>query len=101
MALDRLEAMRAFCRIVELGSFSKAADNLGVAKTTLSGQIKTLEERLGVALLHRSTRQVFPTTDGVTYYERAKGLLEELDDLELSIGEGGGICGVGCAVIWP
>ncbi len=53
MALDKLEAMRAFCRIVELGSFSKAADALGVAKTTISGQIQTLEARLGITLLHR------------------------------------------------
>ncbi len=51
--------MRAFCRIVELGSFSKAADALGVAKTTISGQIQTLEARLGITLLHRSTRRVF------------------------------------------
>ena len=61
MALDKLEAMRAFCRIVELGSFSKAADALGVAKTTISGQIQTLEARLGITLLHRSTRRVSPT----------------------------------------
>lgn len=85
MALDRLEAMRAFCRIVELGSFSKASDDLGVAKTTISGQIQGLEKRLGVALLHRSTRRVSATTDGLAYYEQAKKLLEDVDELELSI----------------
>ncbi|MCU9997836.1 LysR family transcriptional regulator [[Pasteurella] aerogenes] len=82
MALDRLEAIRAFCRIVELGSFSKASEVLGVAKTTISGQIQALEERLGMTLLHRSTRRVYPTTDGTAYYEQVKILLENFDDLE-------------------
>lgn len=82
MALDRLEAIRAFCRIVELGSFSKASEALGVAKTTISGQIQALEERLGMTLLHRSTRHVYPTTGGTAYYEQVKILLENFDDLE-------------------
>ena len=85
MALDKLEAMRAFCRIVELGGFSKAAEDLGIAKTTVSGQIQLLEERLGVSLLHRSTRRVSPTSDGLLYYEQAKKLLDDVDELELSM----------------
>lgn len=93
MALDKLEAVRAFCRIVELGSFSKAADALGVAKTTVSGQIQALEARLGITLLHRSTRRVSPTTDGLTYYEHARLLLENLDDLEQSLQDGGSVRG--------
>ncbi|TNH11244.1 LysR family transcriptional regulator, partial [Testudinibacter sp. TR-2022] len=93
MALDRLEAMRAFCRIVELGSFSKASEALGIAKTTISGQIQALEERLGVVLLHRSTRRVSPTTDGVNYYEQVKQLIESVDDLEASMQEVGSIKG--------
>lgn len=60
MALDRLEAMRAFCRIVEIGSFGGAAESLGLAKTTVSGQIQTLELLLGIKLLHRTTRKVSP-----------------------------------------
>ena len=76
MAFDRLEAMRAFCRIVELGSFTRAADALGLAKTTVSGQILGLESLLGVKLLHRTTRRVTPTTDGAAYYERARALLD-------------------------
>ncbi|WP_373101140.1 MULTISPECIES: LysR family transcriptional regulator [Pasteurellaceae] len=93
MALDRLEAIRAFCRIVELGSFSKASDALGVAKTTISGQVQALEERLGMTLLHRSTRRVYPTTDGVVYYEQVKVLLENFDDLENSIQDSGTLRG--------
>ncbi|WP_342118997.1 LysR family transcriptional regulator [Pseudoduganella sp. OTU4001] len=84
MAFDRLEAMRAFCRIVEVGSFVGAADALGVPKTTISGQIQGLEAHLGMKLLHRTTRKVSPTTDGAAYYERARALLDDLDELESS-----------------
>lgn len=79
MAFDRLEAMRAFCRIVELGSFTRAADALAIAKTTLSGQIRALETQLGLKLLHRTTRRVTATTDGAAYYERARRVLEDID----------------------
>ncbi|MEK1939894.1 MAG: LysR family transcriptional regulator [Pseudomonas sp.] len=85
MALDRLDAMRAFCRIVELGSFTRAAEALATAKTTLSGQIQALESQLGVKLLHRTTRRVTATTDGAAYYERARTLLEDMDELEASV----------------
>lgn len=85
MAFDRLEAMRAFCRIVELGSFTRAADAMATAKTTLSGQIQALERQLGIKLLHRTTRRVTPTTDGAAYFERARALLEDMDELEASV----------------
>jgi len=84
MAFDRLEAMRAFCRIVEVGSFVGAAEALGVPKTTISGQIQGLEAHLGMKLLHRTTRRVSPTTDGAAYYEGARTLLDDLDELESS-----------------
>lgn len=85
MALDRLEAMRAFCRIVEIGSFGGAAESLGLAKTTVSGQIQTLELLLGIKLLYRTTRKVSPTTEGAAYYLRARAVLEDVDDLEASV----------------
>ena len=84
MAFDRLEAMRAFCRIVEVGSFVGASEALGVPKTTISGQIQGLEAHLGMKLLHRTTRRVSPTTDGAAYYEGARALLDDLDELESS-----------------
>lgn len=87
MAFDRLEAMRAFCRIVEVGSFTGAAAALNVAKTTISGQIQALESQLGVKLLHRTTRRVSPTSDGAAYYERARLLLDDLDELETSVAQ--------------
>lgn len=91
MAFDRLEAMRAFCRIVELGSFTRAADNLGLAKTTVSGQVAALEAHLGVRLLHRTTRRVSPTTDGSAYYERSRALLDDLDELESDVSQSLGL----------
>lgn len=87
MAFDRLDAMRAFCRIVELGSFTRAAEALATAKTTLSGQIQALENQLGVKLLHRTTRRVTATTDGAAYYERARTVLEDIDELEASVSQ--------------
>ncbi|WP_256930332.1 LysR family transcriptional regulator [Pseudomonas sp. D1HM] len=77
--------MRAFCRIVEVGSFSAAAESLTVAKTTVSGQIQSLESHLGIKLLHRTTRKVSPTTEGQAYYLRARALLDDMDDLEASV----------------
>ncbi|MDD0844144.1 LysR family transcriptional regulator [Pseudomonas sp. Gutcm_11s] len=91
MAFDRLEAMRAFCRIVELGSFTRAAEAMGLAKTTVSGQVLALETQLGVKLLHRTTRRVSPTTDGSAYYERARAVLEDLDELESSVSHSRGV----------
>ena len=85
MAMDRIEAMRAFCRIVELGSFTGAANALNLASTTISGQIQTLERALGVQLLHRSTRKVYPTHEGMAYYQRARQIIEDMDDLESSV----------------
>ena len=84
MALDRLEAMRAFCRIVEVGGFSKAADSLDVPKTTVSSQVQALENLLGIKLLHRTTRKVSPTTEGVAYYARARAVIDDVDELEAS-----------------
>lgn len=91
MAFDRLEAMRAFCRIVELGSFTRAAEALGLAKTTVSGQVVALENQLGIKLLHRTTRRVSPTTDGGAYYERARAVLDDLDELETSVSQSRGL----------
>ncbi|MFJ3106873.1 LysR substrate-binding domain-containing protein [Pseudomonas putida] len=84
MALDRLEAMRAFCRIVEVGSFSGAADSLSLAKTTVSGKIQALENLLGIRLLHRTTRKVSPTPEGAAYYIRARAVIDDVDELEAS-----------------
>ncbi|AHG62121.1 LysR family transcriptional regulator [Advenella mimigardefordensis] len=85
MALDRLEAMRAFCKIVEVGSFKGAAESLGLATTTVSGQVQSLEKLLGIKLLYRSTRKVSPTTEGTAYYTRARAVIDDVDELEASV----------------
>ncbi|MCF7542793.1 LysR family transcriptional regulator [Pseudomonas petrae] len=85
MAFDRLQAIRAFCRIVEVGSFSAAADSLGMPKTTVSGHVQNLEAQLGIKLLHRTTRKVSSTSDGAAYYERALTILNDLDELDASV----------------
>ena len=85
--MDRFDAMQAFVRVVETGSFTKAAETLGMSKTSVTQLIQQLEARLRVRLLHRTTRKVNPTADGSIYYERATRLLAELDDAENSLSE--------------
>ncbi len=80
--MDRLQAMRLFTRIVELGSFSRAAEQLGVTRTAATQGIQQLEARLGVGLLARTTRQVRATVDGQSYYQRCVAILADLDDAE-------------------
>lgn len=80
--MDRFDGMRAFVRVVESGSFTKAADNLGWSRTTVTQLVQQLEARLQLKLLHRTTRRVNVTTDGAVYYERVLRLLAELDDIE-------------------
>ncbi|MDU9030381.1 LysR family transcriptional regulator [Pseudomonas mediterranea] len=83
--MDRLQAMQVFRRIVELGGFGKAADDLNLPRATVSLLIQQLEAHLGVQLLQRTTRQVRATLDGEAYYQRCGQLLDDLDDLEGSL----------------
>ncbi|PLZ02627.1 LysR family transcriptional regulator [Burkholderia sp. WAC0059] len=83
--MDRLDALQLFTRIVETGSFSRAADLLDIPRATATHAIKQLEARLGVRLLERTTRQVRPTLDGQAFYERCVHVLGELDDAESSL----------------
>lgn len=84
-AMDSLDSLRLFTRIVELGSFTRAADALNIPKATATHAIKELEARLGARLLERTTRQVRPTLDGRAYYERCAQVLADLDDAEASL----------------
>ena len=82
--MDQVQAMRIFTRIVELGSFSRAAERLQLPRATVSNAVKRLEQRLGVRLLLRTTRQVQVTSEGTLYYQRCVqllGALEEADTL--------------------
>lgn len=84
--MDQLQAMRAFARVVETGGFARAAQSLQMPNATLSKAIQALEKHLGVKLLERSTRRVSVTRDGVAYYERTQPLLNELDDIDATLG---------------
>ncbi|CAG9174842.1 LysR family transcriptional regulator [Cupriavidus pampae] len=83
--MDRFDAMQAFARVVETGSFTKAADTLHMSKTTVTQLVQQLEARLRVKLLNRTTRKVNVTADGAAYYERVVRLLAEMDDAETSL----------------
>jgi DNA-binding transcriptional LysR family regulator len=82
--MDRFDAMQAFARVVESGSFTKAAETLHMSKTTVTQLVQQLEARLRVRLLNRTTRKVNVTADGAAYYERVVRLLADLDDAETS-----------------
>ena len=83
--MDQIQAMRVFSRVVETGSFTRAADSLALPKGTVTKQIQALEARVRVKLLNRTTRRVTVTPDGAAYYERASRLLTDLDDLDASM----------------
>ena len=83
--MDRFDAMQAFARVVETGSFTRAARTLHMSKTTVTQLIQQLEARLRVKLLNRTTRTVKVTADGLAYYERVQLLLAALDDAETAL----------------
>jgi DNA-binding transcriptional LysR family regulator len=85
--MDRLEAMRLYTRIVELGSFTAAADDLNLPRATVTHAIKRLEARLGAQLLLRTTRRVRATRDGETYYGHCVRLLADMDEVETDFRE--------------
>ncbi|HWU97739.1 MAG TPA: LysR substrate-binding domain-containing protein [Oxalicibacterium sp.] len=80
--MDRLDAMRLFSRIVERRSFTLAANDTGVPRSTVTQVIRQLEDRLGVRLLQRTTRTVKPTLDGEAYYRRCIAILDDVEDAE-------------------
>lgn len=80
--MDRFDAMRVFTRIVERRSFTRAAEDLGLPRSSVTDAVQGLEARLGVRLLLRTTRQVNPTLDGEAYYRRCLALLADLEEAE-------------------
>jgi len=80
--VDRFESMTLFVRIVESGSFTRAANALDIPRATATLAIQQLEARLGVRLLERTTRQVRPTPEGEAFHQRCVHLLAELEDAE-------------------
>ncbi len=80
--MDRLLAIELFIRVVDLGSFSKAAADLGMGQPTATKLVASLEKRLGSRLLHRSTRGVTPTEIGALYYEKCKLIAHHMDEAQ-------------------
>src|ERR1700722_2928603 len=74
--------MTVFVRAVEVGSFSGAAQQLGIAKSIVSRRILSLESRLGTSMFHRSTRRLSLTETGHAYYERARRILADVAEAE-------------------
>ncbi len=74
--------MRLFARIVERRSFSLAAQDFGLPRSTVTEGVKQLEARLGVRLLQRTTRQVSPTLDGEAYYRRCLSIIADIEEAE-------------------
>lgn len=80
--MENTDAIKRFVRVAELGSFTKAADALGLPKASISLAVQQLENKLGTQLLHRTTRKVQLTPDGQIFYDRGKDILTEMDELE-------------------
>lgn len=85
--MDRLSQMQLFARIVESGSFSAVAREMGMIQPTVSKQLTTLEEKLGVRLLNRTTRRLSLTDAGREYYQRCKRILDEIQEMEADVSE--------------
>lgn len=85
-AMDRIQAIRLFIRVVDLGSFSKAAADLRIGQPSATKLVAQLEQGLGSRLLHRSTHGVTPTEIGALYYEKCKLIAHHVDEAETVAG---------------
>ncbi|GAB3666880.1 LysR family transcriptional regulator [Ramlibacter alkalitolerans] len=83
--MDRFEEMRAFAAVVDAGSFVRAAEALNVSKTAVSRLVGDLEARLGVRLLHRTTRKLSLSVEGEVFHARCRELLAELQEAEAEV----------------
>lgn len=80
--MDKFSAMTTFAKVVETGSFTRAADVLALPKARVSQRVSDLERHLGVRLLNRTTRSLNLTEDGQAYFAKCQVILQEIDELE-------------------
>ena len=80
--MDRLQAIELFIRVVDLGSFSKAAADLGMGQPSATKLVAALEKRLGSRLLHRTTHGVTPTEIGALYYQKCKLIAHHMEEAQ-------------------
>lgn len=85
--MARIDSLRVFAEVVQTRNFTSAAKHLNLTPSAVSKQISMLEEKLGVRLLNRTTRTVNPTEAGQLYFDRAKRILEELDEAEALVAD--------------
>lgn len=85
--MDTVDGMRTFVAVISEGSFSAAAERLGMSPQLVSKYVGQLEARLGARLLNRSTRRLSITEPGQAYYERCQHILAEIDEMESAIGD--------------
>lgn len=83
--MDRFLELRSFAEVVDAGSFVAAADRLALSKAAVSRHVAELEARLGVRLLHRTTRKLSLTAEGEVFHARARQLLADMDEAEAEI----------------
>src|ERR1700731_3412585 len=86
--MDRLDAMQAFVRVIEKGSFSAVAKERGIGQPAVSKQISALEEELGTELIHRTSRSIALTDPGRDFYESALRILDDFENATSRIGRG-------------
>src|SRR5579875_414485 len=86
--VDKLNAMQAFVRVVERGSFSAVAKELGIGQPAVSKQISALEHELGTELIHRTSRSIALTEAGRDFYESALRILDDFESAASRIGRG-------------
>jgi DNA-binding transcriptional LysR family regulator len=80
--MDRIDLFRIYARVVDCASFTRAADQLGLPRSTVSAAVRELEDRLGTRLLHRTTRRVAPTPDGEAFHARCLRLVADVEEVE-------------------
>ncbi len=83
--MDKFEAMRVFCSVIEAGGFAPAAERMGLSTSAVSRHVAQLEAHLNVRLLNRTTRRMSPTDEGFAYFERCTQLLADLEETEASV----------------
>lgn len=83
--VDRASEMSVYARVIERGSFSDAARELGLTPSAVSKIVSRLEDRLDARLLHRTTRSLVPTPEGQAYYERCQRILLEIEEAESEV----------------
>ena len=87
--MDRIDLFRIFARVVEASSFTRAADSLGLPRSSVSAAVAELEGRVAARLLHRTTRKVAPTQDGAAFYERCLRVIADVEETEGLFRHGG------------